>query len=546
MKIIKSIGISLLTFVLGLASCEDILTVDSSRYTTVDENTLTSPNDSVSSILGLLSGLQDIGERYILLGEMRADLLDVTDFTSAGIRELSNFTVSDTSVYADSRDYYAIVNNCNYLISRTSDDNSPLKKENALAHAIRAWTYMQIVFNWGKASYFTEPLLSVNDTQKEFPEYTIPELSTALIADLEPLVGADYPNYGTIYEFESSELFFPVEVLLGDLYLWRGASTDDYATAARYYAEYIDRKTLGNRVSTPSAAWEYIYFTSHIESRRNGWSRETVAQTGNSELVTAIQMATDVSEGKVNNLQTNYREFAISKVMEDLWDDQSYVLHYIPATGSASNYFTTGDLRKWANVPGTIRMVNAANESFLFPYLYKIFNAYHFQIYRLGLLYLRYAEAMNRAGYPHIAFAVLKYGLSPLTLADATRIPPDELAAAETLVSVFNTEKFTTAIGVHARGCGDTAYNPYYTIAKEGEILESPDDTIRRVEDLICTELALETSFEGNRFQDLMRFALRRNDPAFLAKQVASKHEDDYNRIYNWLLNKENWYLPHP
>jgi len=61
-------------------------------------------------------------------------------------------------------------------------------------------------------------------------------------------------------------------------------------------------------------------------------------------------------------------------------------------------------------------------------------------------------------------------------------------------------------------------------------------DSIKWVEDAICTELALETSLEGNRFGDLVRIALRRNDPDFLAKRIASKHEgSEYNRIYGLL-----------
>ena len=33
--------------------------------------------------------------------------------------------------------------------------------------------------------------------------------------------------------------------------------------------------------------------------------------------------------------------------------------------------------------------------------------------YRRSMVYLRYAEALNRAGLPQSAFAILKYGLCP-------------------------------------------------------------------------------------------------------------------------------------
>ncbi|MBN1925563.1 MAG: hypothetical protein JW798_07005, partial [Prolixibacteraceae bacterium] len=69
-------------------------------------------------------------------------------------------------------------------------------------------------------------------------------------------------------------------------------------------------------------------------------------------------------------------------------------------------------------------------------------------------------------------------------------------------------------------------------------------DSINYVEDKIVEELALETAFEGNRFSDLMRIALRRNDPAYLAKRVASKHTDNKAEIEAKLSDVNNWYLP--
>ncbi|MDR3261225.1 MAG: RagB/SusD family nutrient uptake outer membrane protein [Tannerella sp.] len=538
----------LLSVVFSLSSCEDLLTVDSARYVTVDDNELATPRDSVSSVLGLLRQLQNVGDRYVLLGEMRADLLDVTEFTPAAVRALSDFTVSDTSSYANPRDYYAIINNCNYFISRTSDENSPLETENALVHAIRAWTYMQVAFNWGKAYYITEPLLSVEDTQKEFPEYTIPQLIETLIADLEPFANADYPNYGTIYDFQSRSLFFPVKVLLGDLYLWKGGSTDDYEKAAAYYAEYIDSKTT---MFNPQVSWDYNNFLlQNFETSRpsDSWSMITVASSTSEsmgELVTGIQMATDASQGKTGQLWRDWQSFAISPVINTLWEDQSYVYRY-ETTTSSTDYYTTGDLRGKANIFATATLT-IDKATVTLPVLYKIYNSDHIMLYRMGLVWLRYAEAVNRAGKPNTAFAALKYGLNPLTLADATKIPAEELADAKPYITVFNAQKYERTTGIHARGCGDSAYDKFFVIGNESEVLASKADSIQKVEDLICDELALETSFEGNRFQDLMRLAMRRNDPAFLAKRVAAKHTDEFDRIYNLLSSDtKNWFLPEP
>jgi hypothetical protein len=530
--------VCLSSFALCFLSCEDMLEVDSARYVTVDDNEPLSSKDSINFVLGMLRELQNVAERYVLLGEVRADLLDVTVLTPADIRQLSDFTVEADNAYANPRDYYAIINNCNYFISRTSQEET-LPTENALAHAIRAWTYMQVAFNWGKVYYFTEPLLSVQDTRKEYPEYTIPQLIDALITDLEPLADAVYPNYGTIYNFESESLFFPMKLLLGDLYLWRGASTEDYERAAGLYAEYIDEKISAN-YTPPAIRWSYENFsTQNFERPQDGWSNSIVASSSSaSELITAVQMATVASEGKVSRLQNEYTYFQPSDVINNLWDDQNYVLRYISTT--ITIYSTTGDLRKQGNISENMMPADSI------PVLNKLRSAQHILINRLGTVLLRYAEAVNRAGKPNTAFAVLKYGLSPDTFRDEAKIPQTELADNKPYITIFNAAKYTNAVGVHARGCGDSAYDTYYAIGVENQTLTSVSDTIRRVEDLICNELALETSFEGNRFQDLARVALRRNDPSFLAKQIAAKHKNDYYRIYDLLSDTKNWFLPEP
>ena len=66
---------------------------------------------------------------------------------------------------------------------------------------------------------------------------------------------------------------------------------------------------------------------------------------------------------------------------------------------------------------------------------------------------------------------------------------------------------------------------------------------IEKVEDLIMTEEALELAFEGFRFYDLMRVALRRNDPAYLANRVARRDGVVNTALLSLLQDSRNWYL---
>ena len=63
---------------------------------------------------------------------------------------------------------------------------------------------------------------------------------------------------------------------------------------------------------------------------------------------------------------------------------------------------------------------------------------------------------------------------------------------------------------------------------------------------MIITEMALEGAFEGYRFNDLMRVALRRGDPSYLASLIARRSGELDNTIYTRLMDPKNWYLPLP
>jgi hypothetical protein len=60
----------------------------------------------------------------------------------------------------------------------------------------------------------------------------------------------------------------------------------------------------------------------------------------------------------------------------------------------------------------------------------------------------------------------------------------------------------------------------------------------------------LESAFEGYRYYDLMRVALRRGDVDYLARRVAARNveagEEPDPELLSRLRNTSNWYLPLP
>ncbi len=556
----------------AVTSCEDFMSTDSNRLTLADENLIDSPNDSVYSILGILTQLQNISDKYVLLGELRGDLMDVTPESDMDLRDLSQFNVNaSTSPYADARDFYAVINNCNFFIQRV-DTNiqvrayKPFVKELAVAKSIRAWTYMQIALNYGKAYYFTKPILTVKDSEENFPELGPEQLIDSLLADMNtmnqmapPLL----PGYGSINGVPSRFLFINSKFLMGDLYLWKASFTknvSDYEMAATYYAKLIDEGSYTNNTNV-GVRWNNDFFLQYSDN----WLMWLSSTTSDTELISIARLANNNYEGKASQvaLLCEDSKLTSSKPMDDLFAAQNYCF-YDQVSSAAKLY--PGDLRAKAALRTTRDdKVNIRK-----------FENYNINFYRSALLYLRYAEAVNRAGKPALSFAVLKYGLSAATLRDTKRVSASEVADNKEYVIKFTDGRFDVNVGMHNRGSGNSTYNLSYVIPdytrfssvivtdNEGNPLKGSDgrdstvlkpttlpdllaqaknDSILFVENAICDELALETGFEGNRYQDLMRFSNHREDTGFLAAKVAAKHNNSES-LFLRLKDRNNWYLP--
>ena len=89
---------------------DGVLKTEGQRYQ--DETT------ARAGLFGLLQGLQRIGDNYVIMGELRGDLMDVTENSSQELRDISRFEVDAENSYLKEREYYSLINNCNYYIHR--------------------------------------------------------------------------------------------------------------------------------------------------------------------------------------------------------------------------------------------------------------------------------------------------------------------------------------------------------------------------------------------------------------------------------------------
>lgn len=228
-------------------------------------------------------------------------------------------------------------------------------------------------------------------------------------------------------------------------------------------------------------------------------------------------------------------------------------------------------------------------------YIVKAMNA-NVYLFRTTTVYLHLAEALNRLGYPEIAFAILRNGISTYLeelvpgYGDVTA--PHQYMTAEAISLLTNEVPFLNAInrptfapdkvyGIHSHGGGtanttniennmsvlgsqatavgsqkNMSYLPDTIIGTKILELEAKfgiqngltlQDSINAMEDLLCDEYAKELAFEGIRFYDLQRMARHKNEAGLYGGNFGSRWFADKlkgNNPAKSLLEPKNWYLP--
>ena len=477
MKTKSIIGLLVFCMTLGMltTSCEDMLTPDSERHS------YEVANDTLYSYWGILKSLQNVAERYVILNECRADLVDGTSNVSDTIAAILNFGQNGygdkyqdgACKYLRISDYYHVINSCNAYIAHcdtfrtTGTDRKYMIREYSQVQAIRAWVYMQLVYAYGEVPFYTEPLLTTDAINKMANN---PNRQMANASNLVDLLGKDlismeyversygfpfYNRYGDTDEgnsnfvCHSSKVMFPVSLVLGDLYLMKGDQAS-CREAARHYYNFLNAKNGG---PLPVTFYSTANVTEGMDEPEYNYNRSPFAEKSEfsrlQESITCIPSNKGKLDGNVNtdicrlfgfepktstsgagddvssnvNLTLNFeRQLVASQGYEALCDSQQYEIYI----GDNNNPFLSlevmpgvGDARRaWTMDPSTGRpytgfmgedrvygkFVSKQNPGRSFSTVYPV-------VYRRSMVWLHYAEALNRAGYPSYAFAILKNGL---------------------------------------------------------------------------------------------------------------------------------------
>lgn len=531
--------------------------------------------DADAAVVGIYGKFMGLAEKHVILNELRADLLSPTMNAGLDLQELNEHSTSINNPYANPKDFYEVINLCNDVLKNfkamVADNRMDVDEFNERYSDIgtlRSWIYLQLGIHYGQVPYITEPIEDIDDilNLNQYTRIPFNQLIDELVNFTESLpytatYGAGSSLIINVDGYNTAKFFINKECVLGDLQLWKG----NYLEAASHYKMTMETGTGSGdfsvlfdtyRVKYAEVATNndlavgYLRFReqdarSLVDNNTQGWrsifAREKDA-LWNTEWIWSLPFDSNFApKNPFIDLFSNQGGKYLVKPSQNavnLWDNQ--------VQRNGFPYDARGQKFSYNIING---------QPVIMKYLYRYLNSTtktpidlfvrdgDWLLYRAAKLHLRYAEAANRDGEHRLANALLNFGLQAEYTVDG-----------ETDVTNIEQTKLPFPYNFDARQ-GDF---PYYrgdwhrnggvrgrAYVQRAEVV---GDSLISIENNLIKEAALELAFEGDRWGDLVRIALRRNDPAFLADKIYDKLVKEGNpkaeEVRTRLMDTANWYLP--
>ena len=573
-KIFLNIGLLSSMFV-TTSSCKSLFDLEPEE-TLTKEQVYRNLFDADAAIIGLYGKFMNLAKQHVILNELRADLLDVSGGADEQLTQLNNHNVQEGNVYADPRPFYEVILNCNDILKnfKVMLDQNKMKADEynqrtADIIALRTWVYLQVGIHFGQVPYTTTTVENIADLSalNATPKLSLQNLVKELIKTMEaipPIYMEVYPSTNSLVAnsvdgYLLNKMFINKHVLLGDLYLW----DNQYLKAATAYKLVLETASrLGYDINT-GEIFLGLYKIKYAEANARDM---TVAYAGSRNDINAL----------VDNNDTGWRSI-FSRRNTDAGYNYEWIWSLpFDATFNPQNPFIDLFMNKVKPSEQSISLWNSQRQINNFPfdsrgrmtyktvngkpvvmkYLYNYidpltsfnlgnanFGKGQWLLYRAATLHLRFAEAANRNGRRKLAFALMNQGIS-------TTFNNTAITDKTNLMNTFDVPPYD----FDGRNGDNPSFRAswYRNTGIRGRAYLQPvavvGDSTLSIENSLIEESALELAYEGQRWGDLVRVALRRNDPAFLADKVYKKlkkaNNPNADAVRAKLMISSNWYLP--
>jgi len=555
----------------AIISCEDYLSVKPENVL-LPEQFYRDKFDADAAIRGIYGKLMNLAPQFVILNELRADLMDVTTNADQYLRQINLHQTDGYNPWADPQPFYSLINDCNDALSNFNMMLRDLKlsredynQRYSDVGTLRSWLYLQVAIHYGTVPYFTFPIDDIKDLKKlddaSIPYLNIEQMVDTLLHFMESLPYmqqyTDPSLTDPIDGYDPRVMYIDKEFFIGDLYLWKG----DYLTAASYYKTIMERNTGINEYDSYKIPYGNLLISENIDKFNSTYVRYYYYDI-NSVVNNWPRMfeETQTNDFYMEWIWVLYYDdnYAPYNPFIDLFSNTAGHYYLKPSDLVIENWNSQVQLNQFKGdfrgLTGSYDTVNGQPVIMKYIYNYSELTPYDksgkWFLSRAGGLHLRYIEAANRDGKHKVAYALLNNGIirvysvpagsTDLTYLGQTLLPfPYDFDARKGesgQIPLFVRGLYHRNIGIRGR---------VYLADRE---IEEGADSLMVLENQVIDEAALELAYEGQRWGDLVRVAIRRNDPSFLADKIYMKLQKggyaEADQVRAKLSSRDGWFLP--
>lgn len=525
-----------------LASCSDYFNpetddeLDGKKY-------ISSSTEMYTGFLGIMTKLQAVGDKEILLTDTRADLLEPTTQSSADIIALYNYDKDlQGNPYANPAGYYEVIIACNDYLAKMNEYKSKPNVDQTVYESlvssvtrIKVWTYKTIGEIYGKAVWFDDPITKVSAIRDStnYQVLDMPQLVDKCLdvmdngvdgvpanKTIDWIAWLDPQNVSSVANSQYRKwnwMVPPYEGVLAELCLWKGAYLDAAgADATSYYQRAADQllKALNVYIDDENYSGNSPYYLPCATTPGHYKSFWDWEQPYQAEAVCALIY--DYTNNQTNTLLKHFSNEYPNQYQ--LRPNELEMEHYSDKTFNPGG--TDGDTRTKClfgksggeDYIAKFRPVGSTHRANAFQ------DDVHIYLYRATQYHMMLAEALNHLDRFKALDAVLNTGVKATEYSETD---PEWRGFTQNWTSsaAWGTRKYPS-MGI--RGCLNlNAVGILKNIAQLG----SRKATERHNDELILNEIMMEFACEGKTYPAMNRMAVRYGDPSIITSRVCRKYE---------------------
>jgi len=528
----------LLLVVAGTSSCKDFFNPET-HDVLLGKDYISAQTEMYTGYLGIITKMQAIGDKSIYLTDTRGELLEPTANASSELIAIYNYaddTISNG--YADPAGYYDVVIACNDYMANMKqyrqDYTESVNEEHykcliSSTLRIKAWAYLTIGKIYGKALWFDDPMIKIQDL-KDTTKYELKDLD-GVVAGCKTLLTEGFDGVDGTLNFSWYQWLDPETALADSKYRFWDYMTPDYAglmaELCLWSGDYQTATTLlqaALNIKISSSTSDATPWIRNVTLNGNYQSIWNYSSPYAREAVSAIiySYANNQTNSLLKHFGTEFpNQYLLrpSEVGRNRFSDQNF-----DPKGSGSETRMGVTFKQDSEKRYYISKFRPNTSVRTYPYQDDV----HIYIYRASEYHFMLAEALNNLGRLEEAAALINGGIGGRF--SNTTVTWAGFTNDWTSSTALGTRKY---YNVGIRGTFGLADRTFTKVAST----EGMEAAKKFNDKAIMDEMLLEFPCEGKIYPALIRVAKRWNDYNIIADRVCPKYGDKAEEIRAKILN---------